>query len=390
MRLQRPRYRIITIAGTNGKGSTVALLEGMLLAAGYKTGAYTSPHFIDYNERVRINGRPVSDARLCEAFERIEAARGNTPLTYFEYGTVAAIDIFSRDSIDIALLEVGMGGRLDAVNALDADIAVVTRIGIDHTAWLGTDRETIAREKAGIFRAQRPAICCDPEPPITIAEAAEEKGAQLLQLGRDFHIDPGIGGWAWRHAGRVRTGLPFPAMRGAYQVLNAAGVLMALETMMQDFPVSQTHIRTGLLETVLPGRFQTLPGTPVCVLDVAHNLQAAQALAQTLALQAVNGRTLAVVGMLRDKPLAEILHALSASVDCWYPASLPVARGASAEELITALKTAGIEDPIKPFDLVTEAYAAACCDARSEDRIVVFGSFYTVSDILRETANRED
>ena len=386
MNLHRPNFHVITVAGTNGKGSTVAMLEGILLAAGYKVGAYTSPHLITYNERVRLNGCPVSDDALCEAFERIESGRGETRLTYFEYGTAAAIALFTDAAMDIALLEVGMGGRLDAVNALDAHVAVVTRVGIDHTAWLGADRESIGREKAGIFRTRRPAICTDPQPPATIAETARRTGARLMQLGRDFHVELGDGGWALRYGTRIRAGLPAPAMRGDHQLSNAAAALMALEMLSESFPVSQAHVRRGLLEAVLPGRFQTLPGVPLRILDVAHNPQAAEALAATLKLHPVSGKTLGVLGMLIDKPVQAVLEAVSPVVDRWYPATLAAPRGATAGQLAAAMSAAGITAVKDSYESIMSAYLSACDDAGPADRIVVFGSFYTVSDILQLTA----
>jgi len=390
MRLAQPDFAIVTVGGTNGKGSTVALIEAMLHAAGYRVGAYTSPHLLTYNERVRIEGRLASDAELCAAFARVETARGATALTYFEFGTLAAVDLFVRSGLDVVVLEVGLGGRLDAVNAWDADVAVVTSIGIDHTDWLGPDRESIGREKAGIFRAGRPAICADPQPPASIAETATTVDADLFQLGRDFDYTPEPGGWRWfaqRACNDVgpsaRSGLPYPAMRGDYQLLNAAASLMALACLASRFSVSQANVRAGLLRAVLPGRFQTLPGLPLRVLDVAHNAQAAHALAQTLRTQPVAGRTLAVVGMLKDKPIADVLATLAPLVDEWFPATLDTPRGASAEQLRAALQTHGVHTPIDVYADVSAAYRAAGARATERDRIVVFGSFYTVGAILR-------
>jgi len=382
MGLRRPAFAAIAITGTNGKGSTTAMCEGILRCAGYKVGAYTSPHLIVYNERVRLDGRSVTDARLCAAFERIEAARGEVPLTYFEFGTIAAFDIFRDARIDIAVLEVGMGGRLDAVNAIDADVSIVTAVDIDHVAWLGSTRETIGREKAGIYRPGRPAICGDPNPPSVIGAEAQRIGAKLLQLGRDFHVERGATEWTWRFGTRLRAGLPYPALRGDYQLFNAASALMALEMLGGRFLVTQANVREGLLSAVIPGRFQVLPGRPVRVLDVAHNAQAARSLAATLKQQAVPGLTLAVIGMLRDKDIAAVVGELRDVVDRWYLATLPVARGASAVQLIESLRTAGIQTKAVAFDDVPRAYAAAVHEATESDRIVVFGSFHTVGDIL--------
>ncbi|GAB4507231.1 MAG: bifunctional tetrahydrofolate synthase/dihydrofolate synthase [Sulfuricaulis sp.] len=382
MGLRRPPYAAIAITGTNGKGSTTAMCETILRCAGYRVGAYTSPHLITYNERIRIDGRAATDAELCGAFERIEAARGNVPLTYFEFGTLAAFDLFQSAKIDIAVLEVGMGGRLDAVNAVDADVSIVTAVDIDHVSWLGTTREAIGREKAGIFRHGRPAICGDPNPPAIIATEAARIGARFLQIGRDFHIERTGTDWTWRGGGRLRAGLPHPSLRGDYQLYNAACVLAALDALADRFPVTQANVRDGLISGVIPGRFQVLPGRPVRVLDVAHNAQAARSLATTLKQQAVPGRTLAVFGMLKDKDIVSVIGPLAGVVDRWYPATLNVPRGATAAQLIEALTAAGVCTPVQEFDDVHRAYAAALRDAGEADRVVIFGSFHTVGDIL--------
>lgn len=382
MGLNRPDCCTIVVAGTNGKGSTVAMLEAILDAAGYKVGAYTSPHMIEYNERIRIGMRSAADAELCSAFARIEDMRGETPLTYFEFGTLAALQLFDDQNIEVAVLEIGLGGRLDAVNVLDADAAIVTFIGIDHTHWLGNDREQIGREKAGIFRSERPAICSDTDPPASVARAAEAIDAQFLQLGQDYHIEEARHSWCWQSRQQIRTALPYPAMRGEHQVRNAAGALMALETLAARLPVTQAHIRSGLLAALAPGRFQTLPGLPVRVLDVAHNAGAAAVLAATLQMQPVVGQTFAVLGMLEDKPIAEVIVAMAPVIDHWYLATLSVERGATAEQLHESLNAAGLNTPTTLCADVTSAYQAAYDDATERDRIVVFGSFYTVSDIL--------
>lgn len=382
MGLRRPAFAAITITGTNGKGSTTVMCETILRRAGYKVGAYTSPHLIRYNERIRINGRNATNDELCAAFERIEASRGSVPLTYFEFGTIAAFDLFSAAHIDIAVLEVGMGGRLDAVNAIDGDVAIVTSVDIDHTSWLGDTREAIGYEKAGIFRRDHPAVCGDPNPPAIIAEEAARIGANLLQFNRDFFFERSATEWNWRGDGRLRAGLPYPALRGDYQLFNAASVLMALDRLADRFPVTQGNIREGLISGVIPGRFQVLPGRPVCVLDVAHNAQAARSLAATLRQQRVEGRTLAVIGMLKDKDIMSVVSAMAGVVDGWYAATLNVPRGATAAQLAEFLVAAGIRAPAHRFDDVHQAYAAARRDATDDDRVVVFGSFHTVGDIL--------
>ena len=386
MGLERMAFPILTVGGTNGKGSTVAMLEAILRAAGYRTGAYTSPHLIDYNERVCIDGASVDDGALCAAFERIEAARGPVSLTYFEFGTLAAVELFRGARLDVAVLEVGMGGRLDAVNVWDADAAVVASVGIDHVQWLGPDREAIGREKAGIFRPGRPAIVGDPDPPASLVEHAERIGAQLLRVGREFGFERGQDGWTFRAGARLRAGLPYPALRGDFQLYNAAGALMALDAVAARLPVDQGQVRAGLLGMRLAGRFQTLPGRPLRVLDVAHNVPAAAALAATLRQQPVAGRTVAVLGMLKDKPIAEVAAQLAPLVDGWHVATLDVARGARSAELAAALRTAGVTAPIREFADVTDAYRAAEAAAGVDDRILVFGSFYTVGGILAQLA----
>jgi len=382
MGLRRPAFAAITVTGTNGKGSTVAMCEAMLRHAGYKLGAYTSPHLIDYNERIRIDGRMATDDELCASFDRIEAARGSVPLTYFEFGTLAALDIFQTAKIDIAVLEVGMGGRLDAVNAIDSDAAIVTSVGIDHTAWLGDTREAIGYEKAGIFRAGCPAICGDPHPPQIIATEAARIGATLLQFNRDFFAERSGASWAWRWGARLRAGLPYPSLRGDYQLFNAASAITAIETLADRFPVTQANIRAGLITGVISGRFQVLPGRPVTVLDVAHNAQAAEALAATLKQQPNAGRTFAVIGMLKDKDIASVIAPLAGVVDRWYVATLHTPRGATSAQLIEALVSVDVTTPTQGFDDVRAAYVAAQDEATEADRVLVFGSFHTVGDIL--------
>jgi dihydrofolate synthase/folylpolyglutamate synthase len=388
--LAQPAFAVITVSGTNGKGSTVAMLEHVLHAAGYRVGAYTSPHLIDYNERVRIATEAVTDAELCAAFERVEAARLETPLTYFEFGTLAAIDHFRQRNVEIAILEVGLGGRLDAVNAWDADVSIVSSVGIDHTEWLGPDRESIGREKAGIYRPQRCAICGDPDPPHSLIEYAEQIDARFLCVDRDFDFERMPDSWTWRALDKKHYGLPYPAMRGDYQLYNAACMIMALSCLVGRFPVKMADIRSGLLNAVLPGRFQTLPGRPIRVLDVAHNVQAVKALARNLTAQVVPGQTIAVCGMLHDKPIVEAVRILAPLVSRWHVAGLPGARGASTEDMRIALEEAGVGEGAGLHEDIEQAYVAALAEASENDRIVVFGSFHTVSAILRQPKNRTD
>lgn len=378
----RPAPVVITVAGTNGKGSTCAMLESILRSAGYRVGLYTSPHLRRYHERVRIDGREASDDTLCAGFERVEAARGASALTYFEFGTLAAFVCFAGAGLDVAILEVGLGGRLDAVNAIDADCAVVTAIDLDHQEWLGDTREAIGREKAGIFRAGRPAVCGDPDPPASLLDEAARVGVRLFRAGRDFRADPGPDGWAWRAGERARTGLPYPSLRGAHQIGNAATALMALECLADRLPVNQAQVREGLLNVRLPGRFQVLPGRPLRVLDVAHNPQAVRVLAATLREQTVTGRTVAVFGMLKDKDIAAVFREMRGAIDGWYLATLGGERGTSAEELARQARAAGIDAPLQTFATPASAWAAATAEAGDPDRIVGFGSFYVVGDIL--------
>lgn len=381
--LRHPDHVVIAVAGTNGKGSSVAMLESILRAAGYRVGCYTSPHLLRYNERVRIDGEPVDDSRLCEAFERIDQARGDTSLTYFEFGTLAAMDIFAREGLDVALLEVGMGGRLDAVNLQDADVALVTAIDVDHAAWLGDDREAIGREKAGIFRPRRPAVCSDPQPPASLLAYAAELGTALYRLGEAFDYSPGEEGWRWQGANVRYAALPLPALRGDFQLQNAAGVVMVLALLGERLPVTAAQIRRGLSSVSLAGRFQLLSGAPATIVDVAHNPQSAAALAANLKAKMVPGRTHAVVGVLADKDLAGVIGPLLPCVDRWYPAGLAIPRGSDSPTLHQAI--AGLGGAVEhDYSTVGEALAAARSRAQPGDRIVVFGSFYTVAEALLE------
>jgi dihydrofolate synthase/folylpolyglutamate synthase len=382
LQLRQPPFAVLTVAGTNGKGSTCAILEACLRAGGYRVGLYTSPHLVRYNERVCVNGVEATDEALCAAFERVERARGSTPLTYFEFGTLAALVQFALAGVEVAVLEVGMGGRLDAVNGVDADAAIVTTVDIDHAHWLGPTREAIGHEKAGVYRAGRPAICGDPDPPASLLRHAGDIGARLCRINRDFSCETAVGGWTFRCGDRVRTGLPYPRLRGEHQLSNAASALTALETLSARFPLSQAMLREGLMSAFVAGRFQVLPGNPLRVLDVAHNPQAARVLAATLAQQQVAGRTLAVFGMLKDKDIVSVVQAMAASVDGWYLATLGGERGATAADLAEALRTAGVTAPVAQFDSVSSAYNAARMKAAPADRIIVFGSFYMVGDII--------
>lgn len=380
--LTQPAPVVITVGGTNGKGSCVAMLEAIYRAAGYRTGAYTSPHLLRYNERIRVNGVDVDDDELCASFARIDDARGDISLTYFEFGTLAALEIFARTDLDVAILEVGLGGRLDAVNIVDADVALITTIGIDHTEYLGPDRESIGFEKAGILRADRPAVCGDPDPPQSLRNYAQQLNATLYCYQRDFRVQVQAEGWTWSGLGQSRPGMPQPRMRGEYQLQNAASVLAVVQLLQEKLPAAQSHIREGLSSALVPGRFQYLPTKVPTILDVAHNPHAAEALAQTLRAQTIQGRTLAVFGMLKDKDIAGVVRALAPCVAEWHCISLPGPRGAQAWELATMLQAGSVSGLVILHSDIEDAYAAATAAACAQDRIVVFGSFYTVAGLL--------
>jgi dihydrofolate synthase/folylpolyglutamate synthase len=372
---------VITVGGTNGKGSTCAMLERILLCAGYRVGLYTSPHLLDYNERVRIDGRPASDEVLCASFDEVEQARADIPLTYFEFGTLAAWQAFSAASVDAVILEVGLGGRLDAVNVFDADCAIVTSIDLDHMDYLGDTREAIGFEKAGIFRAGRPAIVGDARPPQSLLDHAQGIGAELQVLGRNFGYLAEQGQWTfWSRRGR-RGGLAHPALRGAIQLANASTAIVALESLAERLPVSMQDIRRGLIEVELPGRFQVLPGRPTVVLDVGHNPQAAGVLADNLASMAFHPETWAVFGMLADKDIAGVVERVKDRIDHWLTASLPGPRGMGGEALAGILANHGIRADAC-FASPADAYLAAKERAGENDRIVAFGSFLTVAGVL--------
>jgi dihydrofolate synthase / folylpolyglutamate synthase len=352
------------------------MLESILRAAGHRTGLYTSPHLVRYNERVRIAGVEVEDSSLCDAFAAVENVRGQTPLTYFEFGTLAALWLFAREKLDAAVLEVGLGGRLDAVNALDADCAVLTSVGIDHVEYLGNDREAIGREKAGIFRAGRPAVIAEPDPPRALLEAI---GSKLL-LGKDFGYVAEANQWSYWGPGRRRAGLAFPALRGKVQLRNAAAALCALDAL--ALPIAMQEIRRGLSEVVLPGRFQVLPGRPQVILDVAHNPQAAKILEQNLAASGFAPQTIAVCGMLRDKDIAGVLREVAPRITRWHFASLSGPRAATAAELMKAFLQTGASAPFELHDSPQKALAAAKERASENDKIIVFGSFITVGEVI--------
>lgn len=384
-----PACPVVTVTGTNGKGSTSAFVDRMLSAGGYRTGLYASPHLLHYNERVRIAGADVDDSALCAGFAAVEAVRRNVPLTYFEFGTLAALWLFARARLDALVLEVGLGGRLDAVNLVDADVAIVTTIAIDHTDYLGPTREAIAREKAGIFRPGRVAVCADRDPPAALIERAQAIGAPLLRLGVEFGYVAQANQWRYFGPGGARHGLPYPALRGTYQLANAAAALTALDVLRERLPVAMGAVREALVGIELPGRFQVLPGRPVTVLDVAHNEEAALALADNVAAMGFHPRTLAVFGIMADKDIGAVVAALKPRVDRWLLATLPQPRGATSTLLRARVEEAGVAaDAILTFDNPGAAYRAAREMATEADRIIIFGSFLTVAAALAQARGR--
>ena len=377
---------VITVAGTNGKGSTCAMLEAIALQAGWRTGVYTSPHLVDFQERCRIHGEIVQPADLVPHFERVEAARQDITLTYFEFTTLAIMSLMAGAGLDVAILEVGLGGRLDTVNIIDPDCAVITSIDLDHTELLGPDRESIGREKAGILRTGRPAIVSDPVPPQSVIDRASDIGADLWLLGRDFNFSGDQQQWSWAGRGRRYAGLAYPALRGANQLLNASGALAALAALRPRLPVTAQAVRNGLALVELPGRFQVVAGQPALVLDVAHNPHAVAALAANLDAMGFYPTTHAVFGAMGDKDLASMLRRMGPLVDRWYFTDLDTPRAAKATDLLGLWKAQEVRKDVaasthaSPMDALRAAVAAA----DPADRIVAFGSFYTVGGVLKE------
>jgi dihydrofolate synthase/folylpolyglutamate synthase len=425
-----PDFPVIVVGGTNGKGSVCAMLESILYAAGYKVGCYTSPHLLHYNERVRIAKQQASDAELCASFEKIELARKpqaaecnsdnpidgapvvgasllansfreqarsydererevlEIPLTYFEFGTLAAMQCFISHKVEVAILEVGLGGRLDAVNVFDNDCAVVTSVDIDHVDYLGDTREKIAFEKAGIFRQGRVAICADPDVPATLRAHAQDIGAELWCIGSDFGCTPHQGQWDYRSKQGSRSALPHPALRGAFQLNNASAVLAVLDVLQARLPVSMAAVRRGLTEVQLAGRFQFVPGKPQLILDVAHNPHAARSLAQNFANLPPCPHTYAVFAMLKDKDMRGVVELLDPYIDTWLVAGIDAPRGASSGELAHVLQDAAVRGKVLRFDCIPEALRFAYKAAGENDRIAAFGSFHTVAAVMQEKGIR--
>ena len=398
----QPDFPLIVVGGTNGKGSVCAMLESILYAAGYRVGCYTSPHLLHYNERVRIGKRQVSDAELCASFAQIEQVRGDVRLTYFEFGTLAAMQCFIAHRVEVAILEVGLGGRLDAVNVFDNDCAVIASVDIDHTEYLGTTREQIGFEKAGIFRSGKVAICADDDVPLALAEHAQKIGAELWRIGQEFNftlpLSPtplprggeGLSGGQWDYRSKVgtRSSLPYPALRGEFQLRNASAALAALDVLKERLPVNMEAVRRGLNEVELAGRFQLVPGKPTLILDVAHNPHAANSLAQNLASLPPCAHTYAVFAMLKDKDRAGVVAALDPHIDTWLVAGIDAPRGATAGELEQVVQQCRVRGEILPFNSIAAALRYACNAAGENDRIVAFGSFYTVAEVMHERGMR--
>lgn len=383
MGLLRPAHTVISVAGTNGKGSSVVLLDQILRAAGYKTGRYTSPHLLRYSERICVNGREAGAAELCESFDRIDRARAGISLTYFEFGTLAALNLFRAYQVEIALLEVGLGGRLDAVNVLDADAALITSIDLDHQQWLGDNRESIAREKAGILRNRAPAVCSDPNPPRAIVDCAGALGAPLSLPGRDYFYALNGDHWDWRSGTTELTGLPRPLRYCDFQVQNAAGALMLLEKIRHAHPVDRQAVHEGINRFRLNGRMQIIPGEVQKVLDVAHNPQSVRALVDNLRLIPCVGKTHILIGMLKDKDHRAVFELLNAVADSWNIVSLAEERGMPALALAAELDALGVSQNIRSYPAVKPALERLNRTARPGDRIVITGSFITVGEALR-------
>lgn len=385
---------VITVAGTNGKGSTCAMLESVLGQAGYRTGMYTSPHLVHFEERLRLRGEPVQADVLLPCFERVERARiadgDEVSLTYFEFTTLAILDCMAHAGLDVAILEVGLGGRLDAVNIIDADCAIITSVDLDHMEFLGNDREAIGREKAGIMRTGRPVVVSDPIPPQSVLDHAIEIDAGLWRFGRDFNYSGDKQQWSWAGRDRRYAGLAYPALRGANQLVNASGVLAALTALRDKLPVTAQAVRNGLAFVDLPGRFQIIPGQPVLVLDVAHNAHSVAALAANLDAMGYYPVTHAVFGAMADKDLAPMLARVMPLIDRWYFTDLPTPRAATGAALQASCQALnpGVNPASSTFADPLQALRAALAAADPADRIVVFGSFYTVGGVLKEGVPR--
>ncbi|EIJ41536.1 folylpolyglutamate synthase/dihydrofolate synthase [Beggiatoa alba B18LD] len=390
LKVLTPNFTVITVGGTNGKGSSVMMLDAFLQAGGYRTGRYMSPHLLRYNERICINGLEVSDTVLCDAFNAIEDVRKDISLTFFEFSTLAALYVFQQAGLDVVILEVGLGGRLDAVNIIDSDVALVTAIDIDHVDWLGSDRESIGFEKAGIFRANRPAVCSDPNPPQRLIDYAQQLQTPLYRLNHDYHYQKTTEQtWYWQYKA-INYPLPMPALKGDFQLQNAAGVLMVLTLLQARHPLGLAQYQQGLATVRNAGRFQVIHTQGECtrILDVAHNLQAAQVLKQLLQHYPAQGKRYAVVSILKDKDIEGIMRCMLSEVDEWHIAPLHAPRATPIEELQAHLQAIGATH-IHCYQTISDAYQTTLQQASALDRVIVFGSFYTVAEALTIEQNRE-
>lgn len=374
----------ITVAGTNGKGSCIAYLEAIYRAEGYHVGAYSSPHILKYNERIKIDGKPVSDELICEAFARIESVRGNTSLSYFEFGTLAALDIFWRSGLDIQLLEVGLGGRLDAVNIVDPNVSLISSIGIDHVDWLGETREAIGQEKAGIFRTKTPAIIGDCNPPKSLLQSAFDKDAHLYCIGKDFAYKKQATSWDWFAGDRRISKLPEPGLKGEHQYRNASAVILAVELMAKNLPVSDKSIRSGLKNIHLPGRFQLINDKIPILLDVGHNPEAVKTLVDYLNMTFPGKRIHAIFSMMKDKDIAGVLEIMNPVVYDWYFAPLANPRAATEPLMRKFFSQSPVARVSFGFTGFPDAFNAAKNSSLENDLLLVFGSFFLVSDCLNE------
>ncbi len=375
---------VITIAGTNGKGSSAALLESILSAAGYSVGCYTSPHLLRYNERIRVNGREVSDRAICAAFDRVDRARDETSLTYFEFGTLAALDIFAGEQLDVLILEVGLGGRLDAVNIIDPDVALITSIDIDHTDWLGNTRDEIALEKAGILRPGRPAVFGGTHPPSALLQRAEDMDVDLSIAGDDFTFSRTEGDWSWKGRRSAYTQLPVPLQHAGFILQNGAAALMVLELLQDRLSIKADSICNGMLGMNLAGRFQVIPGDVTVILDVAHNHAASAELAGNMGKLPRKGRNLALFSALADKDIVQLVEPLSGTIERWYIGRLDADRAANLDRLHDSLIAAGVEaSSIESHESMSQALVKAMADIETHDKLIIFGSFYTVAEAMR-------
>ncbi len=383
-------FTVVTVAGTNGKGSSVAFLDQILRSANYRVGSFTSPHLVRYNERIRINGKMATDDTICRAFDEVDQARDETPLTYFEFSALTALWIFSHSDLDAAILEVGLGGRLDAVNIVDPDVSLITTIALDHTHWLGNSLDQIAREKSGIMRAGRPTVCAMLHPPDALLAHASSLGTSLYLAGREFSHSKGEESWEWRGNNVLLDSLPMPVMPGDYQLQNAAGVLMVLQLLGDTLPVEEASIREGLGSAVIAGRFQVLPGKADTILDVAHNPDAARVLADNLSRLQSDGRTLAVFSMMGDKDTGAVVEALVPMIDEWHLPQLELPRALAPRAIREALTAAGVDrHSIVLCSSPLEAYQSARSLAAEGDRVLVFGSFYLVGAVVGSVLGAE-